>query len=103
AGRYATHFLSVSGVEPAPSFARNLQLSPNPSSGLVFADFDSFTGGKLHFTVRNMQGALMQSKDLNWPAGNARQAVDLGTLPKGVYTLEWTSEQSSVRRKVLVQ
>ena len=50
-----------------------------------------------------MQGALMQSKDLNWPAGNARQAVDLGTLPKGVYTLEWTSEQSSVRRKVLVQ
>ena len=92
-----------SDVEPAPSFAKNLQVSPNPSTGLVFADFEGFTGGKLHFTVRNMQGALLQSSDLNWPAGNSRQAIDLGSLPKGVYTLEWAGDQSTARRKVVVQ
>lgn len=50
-----------------------------------------------------MQGALLQSSDLNWPAGNSRQAIDLGNLPKGVYTLEWAGDQSTARRKVVVQ
>lgn len=83
--------------------AQAVRLSPNPTSGMLTAQFDGYAGGDLTFSVINAQGVKIQRETLSWPAGKASQSIDLGGMPKGVYWLEWAGAQGSLRRKVVVQ
>lgn len=93
----------VSGVDPDPAFARSLRLYPNPTGGTVQVDMEGFAGGAVQFSIRNAQGALLRTSSLSMPSGNTTQTVDLGDLPRGLYSLEWAHEKGVVVRQVAVQ
>lgn len=86
-----------------PGFARSLRLFPNPNSGAFSVTLDEFEGGEVSFLVKNVQGVTYRREKLIWPAGSVAQKVDLSSLPKGAYLLEWTTPTGTVQRKIVVQ
>ena len=54
-------------------------------------------------SVKNVQGATMQTKSVEAPAGSFEFTTDLSPLAKGVYWLELADNGGVVRRKVVVQ
>lgn len=85
-----------------PVWAAGLRLAPNPTLGQLQLELDDFAGGKYTISILGAQGAQLQTQHLLAPAGPLQWKGDLSNYPAGVYWLEFTGEQGTVRRKVVV-
>lgn len=88
---------------PVPVWASNLRMYPNPTSAQLTTEIKGFTGGQMMVTVKNAQGSSLQSRSMEFPAGNAVFQTDLTNFPKGIYWLDMATEKGSVQRRVVVQ
>lgn len=86
-----------------PVWAAGIQLYPNPATAILNVEIERFTDSELFAAVRNTQGIVVQTQQLQAYAGKLTFQTDLTALPKGIYWLELTSKQGTVRRKVIVQ
>jgi len=86
-----------------PVWATDLQLYPNPTSGLVTISCVQYAGEKLSFSLKNAQGATLEMEQLPVNAGGFTFNKDLSQVAKGIYWLELAGENGIVRRKVVVQ
>ncbi|MBK8557895.1 MAG: VCBS repeat-containing protein [Lewinellaceae bacterium] len=82
--------------------AVDLKLFPNPTSGVVNADFSNLENGEIQFRLLDMQGSVLRQQNLSVGQSSFRHAIDLSMLPKGVYQLEWRQAKGVVQRKVMV-
>jgi hypothetical protein len=85
-----------------PTWGSRLQLSPNPTSGVLSVVLDQFEGGQLSIRVKNMQGALLNVQNIERAAGKLQWETDLSRYPQGMYLLEFQSASGLVSRKVVV-
>ncbi|HOY07517.1 MAG TPA: FG-GAP-like repeat-containing protein [Saprospiraceae bacterium] len=88
---------------PAPVWASDLRIYPNPTSGNITTEMDGYSGGKMTVTVKNAQGSTLQTRRLELPAGAATFQTDLAQYPKGIYWLDLATEKGAVQRRVVVQ
>ncbi|GAB4496426.1 MAG: hypothetical protein OHK0019_28110 [Saprospiraceae bacterium] len=86
-----------------PEWASGLRLFPNPTSDFLTVEIENFSGGEMSVWVKNAQNAVLKTKVLNAPSGQLIFREDLTSLPKGVYWLEFATQQGLVRRKVVAQ
>ncbi len=86
----------------APVWAAGLHLSPNPTTGLLRAQLNDFAGGNITVSIRNAQGAILQTQRLSAAPGIFQWQGNLSDYPAGVYWLEFSSEQGVAYRKVVL-
>lgn len=90
-------YVGISTVE-----AGQFGLYPNPSNGLFTASLTWPTTEMFTIRVYNNLGSLMfEQKDI-LVDGSARQLVDLSAAPNGIYTVSFTSGNSRVIRKIII-
>ncbi|MEI6409977.1 MAG: FG-GAP-like repeat-containing protein [Bacteroidota bacterium] len=85
-----------------PAWGSRLQLSPNPTSGVLNVALEQFEGGRLTIRVKNMQGALVNAQNIERAPGKLQWETDLSRYPQGMYLLEFQSAMGLVSRKVVV-
>ncbi len=64
----------------------DFQVYPNPTTGEVRLDLSAFTSHTVHLEVRNAQGQLQQTLELN-PLSNTSEKLDFSTFLPGIYTI----------------
>ncbi|MBL7827560.1 MAG: T9SS type A sorting domain-containing protein, partial [Saprospiraceae bacterium] len=86
-----------------PTWAAGMQLFPNPTSGMVKVQIPAFSGGGLQLSLKNAQGSQAFSKSFHFAPGVASLELEFNQLPKGIYWLEFSSNDGISVRKVIVQ
>ncbi len=78
----------------------NVEVYPNPTTGLVYVDMDANKLDELNILVTNIVGAEVYSNTYKNINGKFSTSIQLGHLPKGNYTMKLSSEKGSVIRKI---
>lgn len=86
-----------------PSWAAGLRLFPNPTGGFLNIEFENPVSEAIFVSVKNTQGAVVQTRRLETVLGKITFQSDLSSLPKGIYWLELATKEGVVRRKVIIQ
>lgn len=86
-----------------PSWASGLRVFPNPTSSVVTIEMENFDREEIVFSIKNTQGAVVQSRNIETVLGKTTFQNDFSSLPKGIYWLELATKDGIVRRKVIVQ
>ena len=79
----------------------DLNVYPNPNSGLFQVDISLMTFKDVQLKVFDMSGRVIVGKDLGNTL-NHREAVDLTEYPSGLYLMRLTLDNIPVYRKVMV-
>lgn len=94
-----------SGVNDAPLFAPEFSIYPNPGTGLIHLSFP-FSDKGYHVTVCNAIGQVIYSVLISSnEAGSYRndKAIDLSGFAKGLYSVNFESNNGSVHKKLILQ
>lgn len=87
----------------APEWADGLRIYPNPVSEILNTELEGFAGNNLSVSIRNAQGVMLQQRQIEVNAGKTTFQTNLSTFPKGIYWIELSGDQGTVRRKIVVQ
>jgi hypothetical protein len=94
----------VSGVCRISSTPMELQVYPNPTTGLLTLDFNSANGGQYGITVTDLSGRVVLSKDLKANSGRNQHEIDLGFTNAGLYMIYLKDAQGEIAvHKVAVE
>jgi hypothetical protein len=80
-----------------PTFAEDLSVYPNPSSGNITINGNNITGAQV--TIRNITGETMLQEELD----NNNYNMDLSYLPKGVYLIEISKGNERATQKLIIE
>ncbi|HEV2480778.1 MAG TPA: T9SS type A sorting domain-containing protein [Puia sp.] len=72
-------------LEPSPGI---LQLSPNPSTGLIYLHLVDSTRGAIQVSITDMDGQVLRIWEFRKPGMLWDQSVDVSGLPRGCYALQ---------------
>lgn len=71
----------------------SITVFPNPTQNSVHVEWDYPIAGTLQYRLTDIQGKLIQEKQLNVQKGVDQQTLDLSGLPGGTYLLVFTVKQ----------
>ena len=74
---------------------------PNPSSGLIYINYDRIPNKNLRLNIKNYLGQSVYSKDI-FNNKNIIQ-LNLGALSSGVYNLCFSTEKTIISKKIVIQ
>jgi hypothetical protein len=74
-------------------------VSPNPSNGAYLMNISGLNGEKVSYTITDLRGRTVASKQLNVLTGNFVQTIDITSVENGMYllTLNANATQKTVR------
>lgn len=79
---------TCTGIDPAADLSGNLEIYPNPSSGIFNVDMIlPGTGSQIELLVYEMTGRQIYARTLTGVYGKHTEVVDLSGLSKGIYEL----------------
>jgi hypothetical protein len=84
----------TTGFDSEEAEQSTLKISPNPSSSGIFT---IATEGQVYITLRNMEQAILLSKEIS-----SNSKIELSNYPKGVYFLETQSTKGSTIKKLII-
>jgi hypothetical protein len=99
-GIYAGYPLSVTEVSLGDAQVRAY---PNPSVGQFNIAVESFAPGLLEIKIYNTLGQLVYADNAANPSGTISQSIHTGDLAAGIYTLQLSTGNDIVTRKVVLQ
>ncbi len=91
-----------SGIAKSASNGFNLNIFPNPASGLASVNVSSAVSVKATVTVFNTLGQVVYSNPTDLTAGNTVIALDVKEFAAGVYNVVVATEKTTVTRKLTV-
>jgi len=65
-----------------------IEISPNPTNGLLNIYVNNIRNNELQFTIRNIAGQIVFENEINNASGVYSAQLDISTLAKGIYYLE---------------
>jgi len=80
-----------------------VSVSPNPSNALFTLSINAQSNTDIHYAITDLQGRLLQSKDLKSTIGVLNEKIDLSDLAKGVYILNVEMNGESKQMKLMLQ
>jgi hypothetical protein len=96
-GSFSVTAENLCGTSPAFNLSTNCRLSengdmetkvyPNPTTGLLNVEFNSYLGGTYNLTVTDMAGRTISSEDVKAVSGTNKHMLDLGHALPGLYML----------------
>lgn len=100
----SVYFGNATGVHEQAGNIAQLNVSPNPTSGVVNVSFDLTESAPVRLEVRDLMGRLqLLGLDETRPAGTQQAQLNLGHLPAGMYLLEIESGTARMTRKLMVE
>lgn len=96
----------LTGVGIADVVANNMydvNVYPNPNNGRFTINFGIETSADVKISVSNLIGQQVFNRTLQGFSGTYNQELDLSTLGKGVYIVNFETGGTAVNRKVVVQ
>ncbi len=93
--------LLFQGVGIAESNLINLDLRPNPTSGMVNISFDPVNAGPFTLRITDITGRAVYTRNI-FASGTQHLQVDLSGNPRGIYMLEIGKDNVTVKRKIIV-
>jgi len=87
--------------EGSPEF--KVALSPNPTNGQVFLEFDLPESQAFGLIVYDLTGTAVLRQKGAGSAGKNSLSLQLGSLAPGIYILEVRSEQLKARKRLMLQ
>jgi len=78
----------------------NLNLSPNPTSGLVDLRFES-SAQNISIIISDVSGRTIYKEDLVKFTGVYKKQIDLSSISKGIYFVKVEGERNYVARKLI--
>lgn len=95
------HIWSCLGVDEV-SDGINLEIYPNPSSGLVTVQADRLATDNTGLQVLNSRGQLIFSGSFPCPTGKLKKQFDFGKLPKGAYYVQVLNRKKTSIVKLII-
>lgn len=86
-----------------PSWAKDLRVFPNPTTGQLSVEIQGFTGNTLRSRLQNAQGQTVQTSTHSATAGTSIFQVQLQQFPAGMYWLEIESDGVRVQQKIVLK
>ncbi len=95
--------VQVLGNEPSVErlLDQTVQLSPNPSSGLIELRMNNALRGAVTVQVYNLNGVAIRQDSFRKDTDEVSQTLDIRRSAPGIYVVEITVGEQSVRRRVL--
>ena len=73
---------------------------PNPSTGNVFIEYETQEATMLNVYVMDLVGQTMIQKELFFDKGKSSYALNLGSLPNGIYIIRYQNGKDTYARKI---
>ncbi|MBA3682149.1 MAG: T9SS type A sorting domain-containing protein [Bacteroidetes bacterium] len=87
------------GIKENADFAQNISVYPNPTNGNVIIYSDPLNGLNYSLQVNNILGQTLLKKDIK---AASEQSIDLSTLGKGVYFINFIHNSKTIATKKVV-
>ena len=92
---------STVSVKDLTMSTNKIQVYPNPTSGMV-SIYSAQHIEELTISVFNAQGLLVYSYEVK-PSSNLSETINLGNLPKGVYLMKFSGNNTSEQQKLIIK
>ena len=89
------------GVEDAVNI-KDLQLFPNPTSGLMRVSFNMEKTSDVQLIVTNIMGQMVLSQDIQINAGNYGTDIDASAFGQGIFFLNLATKEGRITKKFVV-
>jgi hypothetical protein len=89
----------IQGIEDQLNENR-MSLYPNPSSGNVYLEYNATEDAEIEVMITDLSGQALIRKELYFNKGKSSHALDLSTLPNGVYILRYINGDKTFARKI---
>ena len=94
------------GIKENPAIdkaSESLDISPNPTDGLVIASYSIGSGSNLSVFISDISGRVVVGKELGWKdAGEYRCTFNLEGLSRGIYFISLKTDRQEVTKKLVV-
>ncbi len=80
-----------------------LRVYPNPSEGLLSISIDRNQASTGTLKVMDMYGGIVFTKDIRPTSETIIESIDMSNLPKGIYLINYSSEQGNLNSKLTLQ
>lgn len=86
---------TANSINKPTATLQKILVYPNPAEDILYFESDYKTASKLNYMLVDVAGKIIINKDMNVSVGTYKQAIDLTTLPKGIYVLKITAIQEN--------
>ncbi|MBK9017092.1 MAG: T9SS type A sorting domain-containing protein [Saprospiraceae bacterium] len=83
--------------------ASTLLLSPNPTSGSIWADLELKNPSQFSMQIFDAVGKMVWQKTFQSATTQVRQELDLGGFAEGIYLLKIQTEDGIISGRILKQ
>jgi hypothetical protein len=80
---------------------KNIDIYPNPSSGLFTVEFKKVLDNNSNIIIVNSIGDIIFFEELN--IGESSKQINLSEFPKGIYLIELQTEVGIYKNKIILQ
>ena len=94
---------SVTGINDNHSELLSFTVYPNPGKGIVNLESNISNPQKLIIEILNTNGQVVYKDAINTSAGLMNHAIDVSTLPQGIYNVKVFNNQTVGMRKLIIQ
>jgi len=94
--------INAASSKSLPTGNLNFTASPNPTTGILNIEMTAPVSGAYTIAVYNINGKMMQRKEIEVMAGKSNISLDLGSLNKGSYVIKLANGANSSTQKIII-
>ncbi|MEM6770140.1 MAG: DVUA0089 family protein [Bacteroidota bacterium] len=98
-----TVVVTPNSVEQLPALDAALTAYPNPTAGLLTVTIEDFAIATGELTVRDLSGRTILRRAVNNTPPSWTEQLDLSSYPAGIYTLQVTTPEGQLTRRIVRQ
>ncbi len=107
-GIYKSNHFEIVGINELPGGRKinqtRLNIYPNPSSQIVFVDYDAKNPGQIEISISDLSGRIIVQQQIKiHNSGLSTMPVDISTLKKGVYMIVLNNGNHTISNKLIVR
>ncbi|MTB50819.1 T9SS type A sorting domain-containing protein [Lewinella sp. W8] len=95
--------VTTTSVTQLPALDAALTAYPNPTSSALTVSIEDFPISTGVLSIRDLQGRTIIQRSLNHTGPNWSAQLDLATYPAGIYTLQVTTPEGQLTRRIVRQ
>ncbi len=93
----------VDGVGFEETIVENLNIYPNPTTGMLNIKFDAEKQGKIQVKLVSVNGQVIFNEEMNAVSGQYNNSFDISDNAKGIYLLSIISDNEKIDRKIVLK